>query len=517
MHIIMKNTEENNKRIIKNTLLLYIRMLFTIIIGLYTSRVVLDVLGVSDYGIYNIVGGIITMLAFLNVAMTGASQRFISFELGRQNKERLKLVFCTSILIHFSLAGIIFIIAETLGLWFINTHLNIDPSRMIAANYTYQCSILSFILTIISVPYNSCIVAHEHMKAYAYVSILEISLKLLIAYLLPILPADKLICYAIMSLSIALIIRIVYGIYCKRHFEECSFHFIYDHQLFKSMFSFAGWNTLGNLGFSIKDQGANIILNIFFGTTINAARGIAIQVNSIINNFAQNFLMALNPQITKEYACNNIQQSVKLVYTGCKFSFYLLTLISIPFILNKEYLLGLWLKDVPDYTSLFLQLTLIIASIEVLSYPLTTALQATGKIKFVQISVCIIMLCELPAAYLILKYGGEPYMTMYPTLISSIIKLCVRFYLLKTYIPLYNTKYFFQVIVLKSITIAICCFYISYCIKALFDTNFISLIINIILSVIINILIISILGLSSNEKKFLLKKIHLAISHYKKQ
>lgn len=511
----MTNTTENNKRIVKNTLLLYIRMLFTIIVGLYTSRIVLDILGVSDYGIYNVVGGIITMLAFLNVAMTGASQRFISFELGRQNKERLKLVFSTSILIHFSLAGIVFIIAETIGLWFINTHLNIEPDRMVAANYTYQCSILSFILTIISVPYNSCIVAHEHMKAYAYVSILEVSLKLLIAYLLPILPADKLICYAIMSLSVAVIIRIVYGIYCKRHFEECAFHFTYDRQLFKNMFSFAGWNTLGNLGFSIKDQGANIILNIFFGTTINAARGIAIQVNSIINNFAQNFLMALNPQITKQYACNNIQQSVNFVYTGCKFSFYLLMIISIPFILNKEYLLGLWLKDVPQYTSLFLELTLIIASVEVLSYPLTTALQATGKIKSVQIFVCLIMLCELPAAYLILECGGKPHMTMYPTLLASIIKLFVRFYLLKTYIPLYNMRFFCNAIILKCFLVGISCFFISSFIKAQFDTNFISLIINVTLSTATNLLIIILLGLSSSEKEFFGEKIRLLIYHHK--
>ena len=253
----------DNKRIAQNTLLLYFRMLLTIIVGLYTSRVILNVLGISDYGIYNVVGGVVSMLSFLNAAMTGASQRFIAFELGKNDKKQLNRVFCTSVLIHFALAGIVLIIAETIGLWFLNTHLNISPDRMVAANWVYQCSVFTFLLTIVSVPYNSCIVAHEHIKTFAYVSILEVSLKLLIVYLILIIPKDKLITYSLLILGVAIIIRLIYGIYCKRHFEECTFRYVYDRKLFNSMFSFAGWNTLGNLGFSVKDQGANIILNLF--------------------------------------------------------------------------------------------------------------------------------------------------------------------------------------------------------------------------------------------------------------
>ena len=404
----MSNTFANNKRIAKNTLLLYIRMFLIIIVGLYTSRIVLNTLGVTDYGIYNVVGGIVSMLAFLNSAMVAASQRFISFELGIGNLEKLKKVFCTSVSIHIALAVIILLIAESIGLWFVNTHLNIPLERMTAANWVYQCSILTLILTVVSVPYNSCIVAHEHMKAFAYVSIVEAVLKLLIVYILLVENVDKLILYAILVASVALIVRIIYGIYCKRHFEECSYRFVFDRKLFKEMFAFAGWSVIGNLGFSFKDQGSNIILNLFFGTAVNAARGIAMQVNGILSNFSNNFTMALNPQITKQYAAGDVESSMKLVYAGCRYSFYLLLLITIPVMINREYLLKLWLGNVPEYTSQFLMLVLISTLINVMASPIVTALQATGRIKVFQITICIIMLSELPLAYLILKNGGKP-------------------------------------------------------------------------------------------------------------
>ena len=241
----MGSTSENNKRIAKNTLLLYIRMFVSIIIGLYTSRVILEVLGVNDYGVYNVVGGIVSMFAFLNSAMTAASQRFISFELGTGNFEKLKKVFSTSVEIHLVIAFIIFILAETIGLWFLNTKLNIETDRMIAANWVYQSAILSFMLTVVSVPYNACIVAHEHMQAFAYISIIEVVLKLVIVFFLIIISYDKLITYSILVLSVALIIRIIYGLYCKKYFSECSFHWTYDKILFREMFGFAGWSLVG--------------------------------------------------------------------------------------------------------------------------------------------------------------------------------------------------------------------------------------------------------------------------------
>lgn len=482
-------------------------MLFTIIVGLYTSRVVLNTLGVSDYGIYNVVGGIVAMLAFLNSAMTAASQRFISFELGTQNLQRLKNVFITSVTIHLVIAAIIFIIAETVGLWFLNTHMNIPTDRMTAANWVYQCSILTFMVSIISVPYNACIVAHEHMKAFAYISIVEVGLKLIIVYLLLILPFDKLIVYAILVLSISLIIRIIYGIYCKKNFKECIYKFSFDKKQFKDMFAFAGWSIIGNLGFSIKDQGSNIVLNLFCGTAVNAARGIAQQVNGIISNFSINFIMALNPQITKQYAAGNIQESKQLVYAGCRYSFYLLSIITIPVITNLDYLLSLWLGTVPTYTIEFLYLSLIAALINSMASPLVTAMQATGKIKAFQITICIIMLCELPLTYLILKLGYKPYIAMVSTIIVITIGLFTRLILLKRLVKSYSIKYFTVHIILKNILIATSCIILATFIHKYFEEkNFINFIITSFFAFIITCISIYLFGISPKEKKIIYNK-----------
>lgn len=502
----------NSKSIAKNTILLYIRMLLTIIVGLYTSRIVLNTLGVSDFGIYNIVGGIVSMLAFLNTAMVASSQRYISFELGTENMDKLKRIFCTSISIHIVLAGIIFFIAETLGLWLVNAYLNIPIDRIGAANWVYQCSIITLILTVISVPYNSCIVAHEHMKIYAYISIVEAILKLLVVYILLIWEVDKLILYAILIVVVNLITRTIYYIYCKRHFEECTFHFISDSRLFKEMFSFAGWSVVGNLGFSFKDQGSNIILNLFFGTIVNAARGIALQVNGIICNFSNSFTMALNPQITKQYAAGNIESSVKLVYAGCRYSFFLLLLITIPVVINIDYLLELWLGIVPEYTSQFLILSLVAALINVMSPPIVTALQATGEIKLFQIAICIVMLSELPLAYLILYYGGKPYMAMYPTIIIMVIGLIVRFVLLKRIIPVYQLHYFIVRILGRNFFVGVICFALSLWIRKFFNQDLLNLIITSILAVITSSIFIYVIGLSLKEqikiKTLIINKIH---------
>lgn len=503
----MPDIAANKKTIAKNTLLLYARMLLIIAVGLYTSRVILDVLGVDDYGIYNVVGGVVAMLAFLNSALTAASQRFISYELGTGNIEKLKKIFCTSVLTHASLAVLIFIIAETLGLWFINEHLNIAPERMGAANWVYQISILTFMVSILSVPYNSCIVAHEHMKAFAYVSILEVILKLLIVYLLVVFKGDKLIIYAILVLIVAIIIRLIYGIYCKKHFEECTYRFVLDKGLFKEMFSFAGWSIIGNLGFSFKDQGSNIILNLFFGTAVNAARGVALQVNGVIANFSYNFMMALNPQITKQYAAGEIKNSVDLVYTGCRFSFYLLLLITTPVIINIDYLLELWLVTVPEYTSEFLTLALVAALINSMATPLVTALQATGNIKIFQIAICITMLCELPLAYIILYFGGKPYMAMYPTVLITLVGLFVRYIILKHQINEYNLRYFIISVFCKNVVIGSICILSSKYVHDLFDNNLGTFLLTSTISCILVISIIYFIGLTEREKNLFIRKI----------
>lgn len=503
---------ENNRRIAKNTLLLYIRMFISIIAGLYTSRVVLDVLGVNDYGVYNVVGGIVAMFAFLNSAMTAASQRFISYELGTKNFNKLKEVFSTSVEIHIVIALIIFILAETVGLWFLNTKLNISLDRMVAANWVYQSAILSFMLTVVSVPYNASIVAHEHMKAFAYISILDILLKLLIVFVLLILPFDKLISYSILLFLVALIIRITYSIYCKRNFDECTFHYTNNKKLFREMFAFAGWSLLGNLGFAIKDQGSNIVLNLFYGTVLNAARGIAIQVNGIVSSFSNNFIMAINPQITKQYAAGNVKESMHLVYTGCRFSFFLLSIIVVPLLINIDYLLVLWLgENVPPYASNFLFYALWASTIASMAGPIVYALQATGQIKLFQLVIFIIMVCEMPASYLILKLGYEPYYMMFATLFVTFVGLIARMVLLKLLVKEYSIRYFVLNILLKNLCIVICCYSSSLAIKRLLPDNFIYFVLSSSIAVIITCVAIYIAGITSKERNFVNNKVSILI------
>lgn len=490
----------NKQRIAKNTVLLYARMFLTIIVGLYTSRVVLSVLGVSDYGVYNVVGGIVAMLSFLNFALTAASQRFISFSLGKGSLDELRNVFSTSVSIHALLAFILFLLAETAGLWFVNTQLNIDESRMAAANWVYQFSILTFMTTIISVPYNSCIVAHERMKAFAYISILEALLKLAIAFCLYWGGGDKLILYGALVFGVALVIRICYGIYCKRNFAECHYRFVLDKGLFRRMFSFAGWSILGSMGFSFKDQASNVILNIFFGTTVNAARAISLQVSAIINSFSANFTIALNPQITKQYASGNITESQSLVYSGARYSFYLLMMVAIPFIINIDYVLKLWLGHVPEYTSIFTIVSLLAALLYAMSNSVTTALQATGKIMAFQIGIFILMMAELPAAWILLKAGMPPYVAVYPTVVTNFMALFFRMALLKKFVPSYSLRtYTFSVFFRCAIVFAIS-FMISATIKGWFDDTLLGLLVNATLSVIVCAVVIYLIGATKTER-----------------
>lgn len=497
----------NNKRIAKNTLLLYFRMFITMCVGLYTSRIVLNVLGVSDYGVYNVVGGVITIASFLNSAMVAATQRFISYELGKGDLKRLNAVFCTSINIHMAIAIIAVLIGETVGLWFVNNQLNLPESRMIAVNYVYQCSILTFVFTVISVPYNSCIVAHEKMNIYAYISIFEVVMKLVIVYALLVSPIDKLIMYAILLSLVSVVVRCVYSFYCKRYFTECRYHFIIDKDLSNKMFSFAGWSILGNLGFSFKDQISNIILNLFFGPTVNAARGIGLHVTSLINTFSTNFTMAMNPQITKQYAAGNLNESKRLVYIGARLTFCLLSVISIPVILNIDYLLKIWLGVVPEYTSEFMILSIITCLLYSLSNSVTTAIQATGNIKWFQIGVSIILLSELPIAYFLLRDGGKPYFVMFPTIFTYIIAVFFRFLLLHKMIPIYSIRVYLLDVVLRCIILFVFSLFISNLIINKFTDSVINLPIKLFCPFCITCFIVFILGLKNGERKILINKV----------
>ena len=394
----MSDTSTNNKQIAKNTLLLYVRMLFMLVINLYTSRVVLNTLGVVDYGINNVVGGVIAMLGFLTGSLGAASSRYITYDLGKGDMAIMKKTFGNILSIHFILATIVLIVGETLGLWFVSTQLQIPPERETAAIWVYQFSIFSSVLAVISVPYNATIIAHEKMSAFAYISIADAILKLLIVYLLILIPYDKLIIYAILYFCIQAFDRIVYGIYCSQHFEETHTYLRYDRSLFREIFLFAMWTMNGGLAVVGYTQGLNILLNIFFGPTINAARGIAVQVQSVCQQFCNNFQMALNPQLTKSYAQGNLDNMHRLVVKSSKFSFYILFFIVLPLMFEAEFVLKLWLGTVPEYTVTFLRLILVVGLLYTLSNPIIVSVHATGRLKKFQMIEGTMLLTIVPIA-----------------------------------------------------------------------------------------------------------------------
>lgn len=421
-------SNSNNKRVAKNTLFLYFRMILIMLVTLYTSRVILAQLGISDYGVYNVVGGVVTMFAFLNNCMTTSTQRFMTFELGRGDIKRLKDVFAASLNIHATIAVVIVLLAETVGLWLVNNKLVIPEDRMTAANYVYQFAILSFCINIIQVPYNAVLIAHEKMNVYAYISIIEVCLKLGIVYLLVVCPFDKLIVYAILLFCVQFIIRSIYQLYCRRHYEESRFRLFWDKDLYRQMTGFAGWNLFGSIAWLLRDQGVNIILNLFFGPVINAARGVAMQVSSAVMGFISNFQVALNPQITKNYANGNLPEMEKLTYLGIKFSFIILFLLAFPLALNIDYVLHLWLEEVPEYTGLFVTLILIDAlSGNLFGIPLMTSLSATGKIRNYQVTVSLVILFIVPVGYVALKMGYDAAAVFYISIIFTLLSGFVRF------------------------------------------------------------------------------------------
>ena len=415
----MSDTSANNKRIAKNTLMLYIRMLFTMAVSLFTSRVVLQTLGVEDYGIQNVVGGVITMFTFINGGMVSSTQRYLNFEIAKGNADRLRSVFNTALQIHALIALVIIILGETVGLWFLLEKLVIPEERMTAAMWVYQCSIIACAVNILSVPYNADIIAHEKMSAFAYISILDVTLKLVIVYLLVVSPIDKLIAYAILTLLVQLLIRYVYTRYCNKHFQESFVECKFNKPLFTEMLSFAGWSFWGNLAAILYTQGLNMMLNIFFGPVVNAARGIAVQVQSAVHQFVSGFQTALNPQITKNYASGDLEQMYSLMFRSARFSFLLLFFISLPVLLETEFLLTLWLKSVPENAVIFTQIMICISLIFTTANPCAIANQATGKVKVYQMVEGSILLTILPISYMVLKQG-------YPAYSVFIVHFCVE-------------------------------------------------------------------------------------------
>lgn len=501
----MTTTSENNIRIAKNTLLLYFRMLLIMAVTLYTSRVVLATLGVEDFGIYNVIGGVVAMFAVISGSLSSAISRFITYELGKGNKERLKVIFSSSIVIQICLAISICILAEIGGVWFLNSKMNIPIARMEAANWVLQCSILTFMINLISVPYNAAIIAHERMKAFAYVSILEAILKLAIAFMLCVSSSDKLKTYAILLVIVAVIIRLIYGYYCKKHFEECEFHFIYDRSVLKEIGGFAGWNFIGSASSILRDQGGNIVINLFCGPAVNAARGIATQVQNAVYGFITNFMTALNPQITKNYAIGNRDYLMFLLYQGSRFSFYLLLLLSLPILLNTHYILSLWLTTVPEHAINFVRLVLFFSLSESVSQPLITVQNATGKIRNYQIVVGGLQMLNLPISYLLLRFGYAPESVLIVAVLISQCCLMARLYMLHFSIKL-SARKFIKNVYLNAACVSVIAGIFPILVLTFSNNCFIMFLAHCAFTAICTLLSILFIGCNNKERTMIMKK-----------
>ena len=419
-------TSDNNKRIAKNTLFLYLRMFVMMLTALFTSRIVLDVLGAADYGLNNIIGGVVVLFSFLNSALLSATQRFLNFHLGRQDYKQTNVVFCMSMNTYLLLSIVVVVLGETVGLWFVNTQLNIPSERMYAAQWVYQFTLIQFVINLLRVPYNASIIAYEKMNFYAYVSLVEVIAKLLVVYLLYITTFDKLIFYSFLYTIVPLIVAYIYKIYCNRNFETTKYKRIWDKVAFKEMFSFSGWSLFGSLANLAAQQGLNILINIFYGVTVNAAAGIANQISTNVYGFISNFQTAFQPQIVKTYAAKEIDYFHRLVFQTSKFSYFMVLVLVLPILFTIDGILDIWLKEVPKYTAIFCRLILVFLSIEAITAPLWMSVQATGKIRNYQILVASLIFLNFPVAYIVLKLGMPVYSVWVIRIIVNIVVMIAR-------------------------------------------------------------------------------------------
>ena len=438
---------QNYKRIAKNTMFLYFRMIIIMAVSFYTVRVVLDTLGVTDFGLYNLVASFVAIMVFLNDTLTSGTQRFLTFEIGKNDLKKLKQTFSTALLIHIALAFLILLLGETIGLWFLYEKMNIPPDRFDAAFWAYQFAIFSTMITVMQVPYNALIIAHERMHIFAYISILEAVLKLLIVYLLLISSYDKLISYAILMFFVSVFITLIYRTYVIKNYQESHFEFSFDKDIVKSMMHFSGWNIFGTLGSLLSAQGINIILNIFFGPVAVAARAISMQVSGGLSQFVNGFQQAVTPQITKLYASNQIEEMNKLLYQNSKYAFLLLWFLALPVLMQTEYILNIWLVEVPENSVLFCQIIIVHSLIYSIMRPFIMAIHAIGIMKPINLTAGIVLILVIPISYLFLKYDFPIYTPLIIHLVATLIEFSFELYFLKKYIQTSLIQITFKILI----------------------------------------------------------------------
>ena len=497
---------ENNKRIARNTMILYIRTLFVMLISLYTSRVILQALGVEDYGVYQVVGGMVSMFSVISSSLSSAISRFITFEIGHGDRQKLERIFATSVVIQLILAVVVFVVAEILGYWFMQTQMQIPDGRMHAARWVLHCSLITFCINLISVPYNACIVAHEHMKAFAYVSLIEVTFKLIVCFLLYISPIDKLVFYALLLTLVAVLIRLIYGYYCHKHFDESRVKLVFDRQIFKEMFGFAGWSFFSNTAHIFNSQGVNMLMNVYFGVVVNAARGIANQVEQSVLQFVNNFTTAINPQITKSYASGELEKMHLLVCRGARFSFFAMLIMALPLICEAETILSIWLVGVPQHTVIFVQLSLIMGMLDCIGSSGFTACMATGRLKKYALVITTIGFLEFPLTWIFFKYGAPVVSTYYLYILVKTMVLIARMFLLQDMVGLHARFYIQQVfipIVLTTLVAILPSILLLYFVEA----SFLRLLFSVGVGVVSVILSVLYVGMTRNERVVILQKV----------
>lgn len=501
---------ENNKRIAKNALYLYIRMFLTMGVTLFTSRVILQTLGVEDFGIYNVVAGIVVLFAFINNAMAIASQRFLSFALGKKDEQEVKRVFSMSLTSHIAIAGVVLLLAETVGLWVL-WNMNFPENRLYAINWAYHIAVLTCVVNILRVPYNAAIIAYERMSFYAWVSIIEVFMKLAIVYLLLAYDGDKLIFYSFLLLLVTIVVNLVYKIYSNKQFSTSRYHFFWDKTLFKQFIGFSGWSLTGSLANVGAQQGLNMIINIFCGVVVNAAVGISNQVMSAVGQFLGSFQTAFNPQLVKSYATDDKEYFMNLIFKTSKFSYYLMFLLSLPAVINCSFLLHAWLGTVPKYATEFSQLMIIFLLFDAISGPLWISVQATGKIKNYQLLMSFLILLNLPISYVILFCGYSPVYVFVGRVFVNIITFLARIVYLRPLIQLPARKYILQVVIPIAL-VSMLSLPVPIWMNEIMDTTWLSVILNSFTCLLVSTIFIYVIGLTKSERKLINKVVKQKIS-----
>lgn len=507
----MSEQISNNKRIAKNTLILYFRMGITLIVSLYTSRVILAALGVEDYGIYNVVGGFVSLFSLVSGSIQASVGRFLTFELGRGDMEKLKKIFSMSLFVMLGLSVIIVLLTETIGLWYLHNKMVIPSDRMYAANWCFQTSVIAFVLSMLNTPYSSAIVAHERMGMYAYLSILDVLVKLVVCLAVVHSPIDKLISYSVLLALWSLIKQVIYIYFCKRYFAECSVQYILDKGLFKEIFSFAGWNFIGGTAVVLRTQGASLLLNWFGGPIVNAANGIANSVSGIVSNFVSSFTQAFSPQITKRYAAGEYEDLMTLLIYGSKFSFYLMWIIALPLMLNSHYVLHIWLGQVPEHTVGFIRWTMVFLLSESISNPLVVAKNANGNIKIYQIIIGGILLLMLPLSYIAIKLGLPVESVAACNAITAIIASFVRMYLLRGNFPCWSSLLYFKKVFLNVLAVSLVSAILPCVVYKVLPYGIMNLLLTTVVSIICVAMSVLYIGCNTRERSFFFKKLQQII------